>query len=163
MKKVPYDFKDKVVLDIGCNVGGMLHSLSDKIGIGIGLDYDYRLINAANAIKTLNSSNNLSFYMFDLENEDLNLINNYVLSNREKVDICFLLSICMWIKNWKEVIKFISTISDNLLFETNGTEKQQAEQIEELKKYYKNIQLIEKVSNDDPGQPYRMLVLCGIV
>ncbi|WP_434303295.1 hypothetical protein [Clostridium botulinum] len=163
LKKIPYDFKGKVVLDIGCNVGGMLHSLSDKIEIGIGLDYDYRLINAANAIKTLNSSNNLSFYMFDLENEDLNLINNYVLSNREKVDICFLLSICMWIKNWKEVIKFISTISDNLLFETNGTEKQQSEQIEELKKYYKNIQLIEKVSNDDPGQPYRMLVLCGIV
>jgi SAM-dependent methyltransferase len=161
LKKIPYDFKDKIVLDIGCNVGGMLHSLSDKIAMGIGIDYDYRLINAANAIKTINISNNLSFYMFDLENEELNLINNYILSNKRKVDICFLLSICMWIKNWREVVKFVSTISDNLLFETNGTENQQLEQIRELKKYYNNINLVEKVSNDDPGQPYRTLLLCN--
>lgn len=161
LKKIPYDFKDKVVLDIGCNVGGMLHSLSDKVNKGIGIDYDYRLINAANAIKTINSSNNLSFYIFDLENEDLNLINNYILSSKEKVDICFLLSICMWIKNWKEVIRFVTEISDNLLFETNGTDEQQLEQIEELKKYYNNIQLIERVSNDDPGQPHRILILCN--
>lgn len=161
LKKVPYNFRDKVVLDIGCNVGGMLHSLSSKINKGIGLDYDYRLINAANSIKDINSSNNLSFYIFDLEKEDLNLINNYVLIDREKVDICFLLSICMWIKNWKEVIKFVSKISDNLLFETNGTENQQLNQIEELKKYYENITFIEETSDDDPGQPYRKLIFCS--
>lgn len=160
LQKVPYDFSNKIILDIGCNAGGMLHSLSDKIKMGIGIDYDYRLINCANAIKTINNSNNLSFYRFDLENEDLNLINNYILSEDKKIDICFLLSVCMWIKNWREVIRFVSTISKNLLFETNGTYQQQKEQIEELRKIYTDIQIIEEESNDDPGQPNRRLLLC---
>ena len=160
LQRVPYDFSDKVVLDIGCNAGGMLHCLSDKIKMGIGIDYDYRLINAANAIKGINQSDNLSFYRFDLENEDLDLINYYLLIGNRKVDICFLLSVCMWISNWKEVIKYVAAISDNLLFETNGTYVQQKEQIEELQKAYDKLQLIEEESNDDPGQPNRKLILC---
>lgn len=160
LQKLHYDFSDKTVLDIGCNAGGMLHAISDKVKIGIGIDYDYKLINASNGIRTINGTNNLSFYRFDLENEDLNLIKNFILSEDEKVDICFLLSICMWIKNWKEVIAFVASISNNLLFETNGTQKQQLDQIEELKKHYENIEIIEEESNDDPGQGNRILLFC---
>jgi len=160
LQNVSYDFSNKVVLDLGCNVGGMLHILSDKIKMGVGIDYDYRLINVANAIKTINGATNLSFYCFDLEKEDLSLINNFILSDDGKVDICFLLSVCMWIKNWREVIRFTALISNNLLFETNGTKQQQMEQLQELKKYYKEINFIEEVSKDDPGQPNRKLLFC---
>lgn len=160
LQKVPYDFCNKTVLDIGCNAGGMLHFLADKIKVGIGIDYDSRLINAANAIKTINKKNNLSFYRFDLENEELDMIKKLILSNDGKVDICFLLSVCMWIKNWREVIAFVALISNNLLFETNGSKQQQLAQIEELKKHYKDIKMIEEESIDDPGQPNRKLLLC---
>jgi tetratricopeptide (TPR) repeat protein len=160
LQKVPYDFSNKTVLDIGCNAGGMLHAISDKIKMGIGIDYDYRLINAANAIKTINRTNNLSFYRFDLEKEDFNLLNSYILSENGKIDICFLLSVCMWIKNWKEVISYVSLVSNNLIFETNGTGEQQMEQIEELNKAYEHIEVIEEESNDDPGQPDRKLLFC---
>lgn len=161
LQKVPYDFSGKTVLDIGCNAGGMLHAIADKVEMGVGIDYDYRLVNAANAVRAINKTNNLSFYRFDLENEDIGLIKNFILDENEKIDICFLLSVCMWIKNWKEVISFVASISNNLLFETNGTKEQQFEQIEELKKNYENIEVIEEESNDDPGQPNRMLLFCG--
>ncbi|NMB07161.1 MAG: SGNH/GDSL hydrolase family protein, partial [Tissierellia bacterium] len=160
LQKVPYDFTDKVVLDIGCNAGGMLHVLANKIKMGIGIDYDYRLINAANAIKKINNNNNLSFYRFDLENEELDLIKNYILSKDGKIDICFLLSVCMWIKNWKDVVAFVASISNSLLFETNGTQQQQLEQMEELEKNYNYIEVVEEESNDDPGQPNRRLLFC---
>ncbi|HAE92598.1 MAG TPA: hypothetical protein DCG60_08165 [Tissierella sp.] len=160
LENVPYDFSDKVVLDIGCNAGGMLHSLKEKIKMGIGIDYDSRLINAANAIKSINRSHNLSFYTFNLEKEDLALIKNFIISKDEKVDICFLLSVCMWIDNWKEVVSFVSSISQTLLFETNGSYSQQIEQIKELEKIYNRIELIEEESRDDPGQSNRKLFLC---
>lgn len=160
LQKVPYDFTGKTVLDIGCNAGGMLHVIADKIKLGVGIDYDYRLINAGNAIKAINKTDTLSFYRFDLEKEELNLIKNYILSETGKVDICFLLSVCMWIKNWREVIGFVASIANNLLFETNGNNQEQLSQIQELKKHYKNIIMVEEESNDDPGQPNRKLLLC---
>ncbi|TCK93384.1 glycosyltransferase involved in cell wall biosynthesis [Natranaerovirga hydrolytica] len=160
LKNVPYNFSNKVVLDIGCNAGGMLHSLAEIIKCGIGLDYDFRLVNSANAIKTINKSNNLSFYRFDLEGEDLNLINSYILTENKKVDMCFLLSVCMWIENWKEVIEFVYSISDNLLFETNGTIEEQKEQLNFLQSLYQECKLIQEKSLDDPGQQLRQLYLC---
>lgn len=119
LKSFKYDFKNKVVLDLGCNIGGMLHPLSDNIKHGIGIDYDPKCINAANLIKQLNHEQKLEFYNFNLETEKLDLIKNFLGS--KQVDICFVLAISMWIKNWKEVIAFCSKISKETFFETNGT------------------------------------------
>lgn len=48
LSKIPYDFSNKVVLDIGCGAGGILHAVSNKIKYGIGIDRNFRLINLAN-------------------------------------------------------------------------------------------------------------------
>lgn len=158
LKNLNYDFNNKIVLDIGCNAGGMLHAISKQIKLGVGIDYDFRLINAANMIKSLNEENNLSFFIFDLEKENLTMIRNFILN--DKVDICFLLSVCMWIENWKEVIHYTSSIALDLLFETNGTFKQQTEQVSELNKCYEEVKIINEVSDDDPSQKNRQLYLC---
>jgi len=156
---VPYDFNDKTVLDIGTNLGGMLFAIADKIKYGVGIDINSKMINVANRLKAyLGHESKLNFYVFDLESEDLNIIHDFLPG--KKVDICFLLSVCMWIKNWREVIDYAHKISNTLLFESNGSKKGQLMQIGYLKSKYKNVHLIKDKSDDDPIQKNRGLYLC---
>eukprot|EP00752_Nemacystus_decipiens_P017579 g15752.t1 len=157
--KVNFDFAGKTVLDIGCNQGGMIHEIAGDIQHGVGIDYDARMINVANRIRAYNKSSNTDFYVFNLEEEDLNLITD--LLPTERVDICFLLSVCMWIANWQQVIDFCADISDHLLFETNGKADQQQAQIDYLESRYGSIAMCSETSDDDPGQPKRKLLLCS--
>jgi len=155
---VPFDFAGKSVLDIGCNQGGMLFALADKISYGVGIDYDRRLINAANRIRLHAGLGKLGFYVFDLENEDLNLIRDFVPD--EKVDIVLLLAVCMWIKNWRQVIDFAVEVSRQMLFESNGSVEQQTEQVDYLRVKYRDVQLLSGQSLDDRSQKSRCLYLC---
>lgn len=156
---VPYDFNDKTVLDIGSNLGGMLFAVADKIKYGVGIDINSRMINVANRLKAyLGYGNKLNFYVFDLVSEDLNIISDFFPC--KKVDICFLLSVCMWIKNWRNVIDYAYTVSNALLFESNGSKKGQLIQIDYLRSKYKNVHLIKDKSDDDPIQKNRGLYLC---
>lgn len=157
LASVPIDFAGKSVLDLGSNQGGMLFALSDKLKWGVGVDYDTRMVNAANRIKRVNDVGNLDFYVFDLERERLDLIRDFLPESH--VDVCFLLSVCMWIKNWREVIDFTSSISDVILFETNGTPTQQHEQIAYLRSACGVVEVLTEESADDPGQKDRMLIL----
>jgi len=158
LKDVPYNFMDKKVLDLGCNQGGMLHALADKIKEGIGVDYDYRMINTANKIKSFSNNTHLNFFVINFENENLEYLKDFI--SGQKVDICFLLSICKWLKNWKELIAFSKSISTQMLFETNGSSEQQEKQINYLKHLYNNVQLINEKSEDDPVQKNRKLLIC---
>ena len=157
-ENLPFSLKGFSVLDIGCNQGGMLHAFSDEIKFGVGIDYDARMINAANKIKSYTETNNLDFYIFNLESENLEYINDFL--PEEKVDVTFLLSICMWIENWKEVIQFAQNNSEKLIFESNGKPEQQEEQIQFLKSTYKNVDLINEKSDDDSSQKNRKLFVC---
>ncbi|MEY8714821.1 methyltransferase [Francisella philomiragia] len=155
-ENVKYDFTGKNVLDIGSNQGGMLMYISDKINKGCGIDYNYKLVNAANKLKDYNNYSNLSFFVFDLETEDLNMISNFY---SDSLDIVFLLSVCMWIENWKDVIIFAKNSAKDLLFESNGSDQQQNEQIEFLHKHYNKVNIIDQHSRDD-HQKNRKLILC---
>jgi len=156
---VPFDFRDKVVLDLGCNCGGMLHFLSKTIRKGYGFDYNSSCVNAALLIKNFNRSANLEFYAFDLDGRDLSLLKSFLLG--DKVDICFLLSVCRWLQNWREVVHEASKLSKVLLFEANGTAAQQDEQVAFLNQCYQHIHLIRDRSPDDPIQGARRLYLCS--
>ncbi len=158
LKNVPLDFKNKSVLDLGCNQGGMLHALAKDIKVGVGLDYDYKMVNVANKIKSYHSNSNLDFFVFNLEKENLEYIKDFIVE--EIVDICFLLSVCMWLKNWKELIVVCKGISKKMLFESNGSAEQQNEQINFLNSIYKSVQVINETSEDDPIQKNRKLLLC---
>ncbi len=159
LASVPYDFRNRTILDLGCNRGGMLHCLTETIRVGIGVDYDYKCINAANMIKQLNQSGNLHFYTLDLDHEDLSLVNNFLMSRR--VDICFLLSVCAWIDNWKNVITFTAKTADNLLFESHGTDQQRRDQLDAIRANFNTVKLVNAESEDDPGQKGRSLYLCS--
>lgn len=151
------DFTNKNILDIGCCVGGMLFPLSDKINNGVGIDFNYKNINAGNRVVKYKNISNLSFYQFNLDTENLNFIDNLY---DDKIDIVFLFSMCMWLKNWKNVINYIYDKSNILLIETNGSNSQQTEQIQYIKGKYNDIKLLYNKSLDDKGQPNRKLYLC---
>jgi len=156
---VPFDFNGKSVLDIGCNQGGMLHAIADKISHGVGIDFDFKMVNAANKIKSYNQTAHLDFYNFDLDNEDYGYISDFLPDSR--VDIIFLLSVCKWITRWKELITFCASISDYMLFETNGSAEVQQGQISYLKTVFKKVDIINEKSEDDLTQKDRILLLCS--
>jgi SAM-dependent methyltransferase len=155
LASVPIDFRGKSVLDLGCNQGGMIHQIRSLIKWGVGIDYDPRMINAANRIKSVNASENISFYILDLQNDPLELISDFMPD--PKADICFLLSVCMWLKNWQQVIDFAHSKSNSLLFETNGSPIQQNEQINYLRAKYSVVNMLSAISDDDPIQKFRKL------
>lgn len=157
-EKINYDFTGKTVLDIGSNQGGMLYEIQSKIKQGIGVDFDHRLVNVANRISSAQDYNNLNFYVFNLDKEDYNLLNNFA---DDKIDVIFLLSVCMWIKDWKSLVKWVYENSNHCLFETNGKKEQQQEQIDFLKSLYKDVTITHNQSLDDNSQKKRMTVWCS--
>lgn len=159
LEGVPFDFNGASVLDLGCNRGDMLLSIANRIKAGVGVDYDYRLVNAANRIRSHKLANNVNFYVFDLEDENLELLRNFVEGNT--VDIVFLLSICRWLKGWKGVIDIARSLSNTLLFESNGSVEQQDEQVGYLRTKYPNVLLVSQASVDVPIDQRKRLLLCN--
>jgi hypothetical protein len=155
LASVPIDFQGKTVLDLGCNQGGMIHQIRSLIKWGVGIDYDPRMINAANRIKNVNASENISFYIVDLQSDPLEIISDFMPDG--KADICFLLSVCMWLKNWQQVIDFAQSKSNSMLFETNGSPLLQAQQVNYLKAKYSVVNMLSAISDDDPIQKSRKL------
>lgn len=154
---VPYDFTGKTALDIGCNQGGMLFALSDKLRWGVGVDYDPRMVNAANCIGRTYHDSRFSFFNFNIDGDPHLLLRDYLPEPR--VDIVFLLSVCRWVKRWRPLIRRCTEIADAMLFESNGSESQQSRQIERLRECYEDVQLISESSPDDPVRQDRMLLL----
>jgi hypothetical protein len=91
------DFKDKNILDFGCNSGGMLLHLFD-IKNGIGIDFDENCVKTATSINNiLNFNTNIKFIQKDLDDHKLEL------DTEIEIDIVFLFSVGSWIKNWKYI------------------------------------------------------------
>jgi SAM-dependent methyltransferase len=157
-----YDFEDKVVMDLGCNSGGMLLKLHDKIDMGIGVDYNAKVINAANAIKAYENIDNVHFYTFDLAREPLHMLNK--LSLHRKPDVFLILAVALWIPNWKELVQLAAALDSDLIYESNGKPAHQEEQEEYLKTLYKNVNKVADESNDDnrpgSGAKLRKLFIC---
>lgn len=157
-KDLPFSLDGLSVLDVGCNQGGMLHAFGNILKAGIGVDYDHKMINVANKIKTFNKHHHLNFYLFNLEDENLDYLEDFLPES--KVDVAFILSICIWVRNWKDVIVKVKSLSEKLVFESNGKDHQQSEQIEFLRTQYERVDLIHEKSEDDPTQKQRKLLVC---
>lgn len=137
----------------------MLFEVGRAIKWGVGIDYDPKMVNVSNRISFLQGYDHVRYFVFDIQREPLELIRDLLPDVR--VDIVFLLSVCMWIDNWKAVIAFSSAISDNMLFESNGTPEQQAEQEQELRTRYARVQQLASQSTDDANQKMRKLFFCS--
>lgn len=156
---VDYNFKDKTVLDIGSNQGGMLFQLKSEIKWGVGIDYDSRMINASLKIKAIEGYHHLHFFHFDLEKEPLELIRDFLPGGN--VDIVFLLAMCRWIKNWRQVITFAANISPVLFIELNSVkQREKEEQKKFLQQLYEHVALLSGSSSDDAERTDRQFYLC---
>ena len=133
-------FKDKSVLDIGCNSGEILFSLQN-IKFGVGVDFDPYKINMCNLIKRYNKSSNLDFFNLDLKKENYEIMTSFFPKDEYKVDIVFLLALCQkWIYPCTNLINYIYNISDTLIIEINGESiDQKNELIEYLNKLYDTV------------------------
>jgi SAM-dependent methyltransferase len=158
LSKIPLDFAGKNVLDIGCNSGGMLHALADNIALGIGIDRDPKAIHAANLVARVNAKDNLHFYTFNIENNNLKLVEELIGEN--KIDICLMLSICMWIKNCYAVMHYAAGIAEYVLVETNGSPLQQRQQEKWLREIFQYVEKLDPESLDDYQQNKRILFVC---
>lgn len=158
LKDIPFTFDGATVLDLGSNQGGMLLTIANQIKSGVGVDFDYKMVNVSNRIRRQKNVQNVDFYVFDLEKENLQILRNFLTT--ERVDIVFLLSVCMWLANWQQVIDLAASLADNLLFESNGSDNEQADQENYLKSKYVQLITIRSSSPDDPGQQKRKLFLC---
>ncbi len=157
LQGVPFEFAGATVLDLGCNQGGMLLALADQIKCGVGVDYDPRMVNIANRIRSHSGAHNLDFYVFDLDHENLNLLRNFVPG---AIDIVFLLAVCEWLKYWKSVVDTARSIATTMLFETNGPAQMQADQEAYLRLAYGDVFKVRDASPDDPSESRRKLFLC---
>jgi SAM-dependent methyltransferase len=153
LELLPIDFKEKSVLDIGCNFGGMLHCVAPELDWGIGVDYDSRLINIANVL----APPNVCFFVHDLERDPVDLIRDMMLE--KYVDVVFLLATCAHIKNWEEVIEFAASVSRVMVFEANGHEHAQLGQIRCLHRLYESVDTL--ANKGAPGVGARRLFLCS--
>lgn len=154
---VPLDFTGKSVLDIGCNQGGMIFALGDAPRWAVGLDYDSRMINACNMLRSRAPERDLGFFVFDIDRDPHGLIRDFLPEPR--VDVVFLLSVCMWVTRWRELIDALTEITDTLVFEANGSEAEQDEQIAYLHTRFGTVTKLSGQSEDDPSNKRRQLFI----
>ena len=149
LENIPIDdvLMNKTVVDLGCNAGGMLLELSGWIKRGIGFDYNSKVINGANAIANYNGKKDVEFYTFDLDNEPLEMMDNFYFG--EKPDVFFVLAIALWVKKWKQVIAYCADRAPTLIYETNGDKPFRDEQVEYLKTLYSNVTMLAERCDDD--------------
>lgn len=146
INSIPINFEGKTVLDLGCNCGGTLFAVADKIKYGYGNDINPHAIEFARNLAKKNNINNVEFSTADLEDwKHLNL---------PKTEIVFALAIAKWVSTWQEILEYLNP--DVLIFETHGNGKMQPKQVEWLKSHYANVELL--LEGYEEGK--RKLYLC---
>jgi hypothetical protein len=138
------DFKDKNVVDFGCNVGAMLHHLSE-INSGFGFDYDNRCINAANNIANILERDDLEFHLHDFDKDGYSVLKSKI---KEKPDIIFILALGSWVKTWKELYTTCIQYDCDIILETNNDDEGKP-QLEFFRNSNMNIKMIIDNSKDD--------------
>lgn len=134
------DFDGKTVYDFGCNTGGMLFHLPGIVS-GVGFELDETCIDAANLIK----NKTLLFDHLQFIKTDLNTIN---LEEVIPADICFLLSLGSWVRDWRKLYLWCFHNSSTIVLETNN-KTEEHEQLELFRKLGASITIIIDESRDD--------------
>jgi len=135
-----YDFKDKNVLDFGCNVGAMLFHLPE-IKSGIGVDFDKTAINSARNISRILQRNDISFIKHDFDKDDYDSLRKKI---KAKPDVIFMLALLYWVKSWEELYRFCLSFNCPVFIEVNNDDEGR----KHLPKL-KNAKLVMEKSFDD--------------
>ncbi len=144
LKKLQINFSGLRVLDIGCNQGGILFAVASDIKWGVGVDVDSRLINCCTKLSQLTQNRDkLSFYTFNIDKDPHQLLLDFLPEQTAKVDVIFLLAVCMWVDKWRELIDLCAKITECLVFESNGLPDAQAAQIKHLRQRFGKIDIVD--------------------
>ena len=138
------DFNNKVILDIGCNVGGMIFHLPE-IKYGYGLDFDKNVINAALNIQKILKFDKSKFYVFDFDKDEYLQLDNMI---KYDIDIIFLLAVGKWIKNTQKLLGWCVEKKSKIIMEVNN-DKIGEPHLNFFRKNGYNIILISNNSDDD--------------
>ena len=130
--------------------------IADQIKYGIGVDNNYELINCANRLSSHFKKQNLSFYTYDVQVETKNLNRMLTFLPFNKPNIIFLLAVCQWVNNWKELLSWCFQNSKHLMFEDNGNKQQQLEHQRLLDQLYGSENIVD-LRHRENG---RVLLLC---
>jgi hypothetical protein len=151
------NFENKVVVDLGCNSGGMLLHLPE-LKRGFGYDFNKNCIESAKYLNNiLKYNNDINFF-----EKDLNFFNFDTLKN-ESVDIIFLLALGSWIRNWKELYTNSVKKANIIIYETNN-DKEAIPQLKLFRDLGCDLKLISYESTDDITKNYKRktyLVKCS--
>ncbi|MCD4654938.1 class I SAM-dependent methyltransferase [bacterium] len=156
-EKLKIDWSRKVVLDIGCNQGGMLFEIASLINFGYGIDNNAHLINVCQKIRELDKHANLNFFVMDIEDSHFATIECLL---EHQVDVCILMAMCSWLTNWREVIEWCCSLAPVLVFETNGNPELQDDHIAHVRSLYNSVEEVASRSDDDHFEWRRRCYVC---
>ena len=140
------DFKNKTIIDFGCNTGGMIFHLPE-LKCAIGMDFDENCVQNCRFISSKLKYNT----QYEFKVQDLNkfsLTRFLSEKNNMKIDIIFLLSLGSWVSNWKELYIDCLSNADLLVLETNN-DREGMPQLHLFESLQCNIEMISSASNDD--------------
>ena len=133
----------KTLLDLGCNVGGMLfQSQHFKPRYCLGIEYDEGKVRLAERVAAYNGLNNFQFLQGDIENISFE-------SFGEPFDVVYCLAIEGHIQNKENLYRFLAQITSEVLyFEGNSNTDPITSQKEFLKNGFVSAEIIG-TSQDD--------------
>jgi hypothetical protein len=148
------DFRDKVVVDLGCNVGGMLHHLTE-VKHAYGFDYDARSIKAAMRIAQV-------FHLREtFRQADLNTFDPAATFSTLKhtPDIVFMLSIGSWVAQWPTLFEAVANTGvQAIVLETNNDDEGKPQQ-DLFRRLGKHVKMISQSRDDITGNSRRRTYL----
>ena len=127
LKGAGISLEGKRVLDIGCNVGGMLYH-EPNIALGVGIDFDQKSINIAKYIQAemyIQSPLMASKYKFLCKNLDktntIELLKE--LHQNIQFDVVLLCSMGSWVQNIDQLYSKLHSFNITIVLELNNDEQ----------------------------------------
>ena len=140
------DFKDKVVVDLGCNVGGMLHHLAEAKH-AYGFEFDQRCVKAATRIAEIFHLPE-TFYQADLNTFQPNVTFNTFV---HKPDVVFLFNIGSWVGKWPKLYRAVAETGVPIIVLETNNDIEGKPQLELFRRVGRKTQLLSQAIDDMTG------------
>lgn len=149
------ELQGKSILDLGCNVGGMLFAMQEmELGMCLGIEYDQSKVTVATKIAAYNGLSNVHFVCADIDKLDVRKVDG-------PFDVVFCLAIEGHIRKKRRLFHFLAdTTRETVYFEGNSTTDVDTVQNLLLNSGFKSLEFLG-LSDDDclPDNNCRPLII----
>uniref|UniRef100_A0A7S0JLZ4 Uncharacterized protein n=1 Tax=Calcidiscus leptoporus TaxID=127549 RepID=A0A7S0JLZ4_9EUKA len=140
------NFTGKVVVDLGCNVGGMLHHLAE-VKHAYGFEFDPRCVKAATRIAEIFHLPE-HFYQANLNTFDPN---STFRGLEHAPDIVFVFNIGSWVGQWQQLYQAIANTGVPMIVLETNNDKEGAPQLRTFRDMGRKVQFISQAKDDVTG------------